>query len=109
MHEADLRLHLAKQTDLPIGLVDLRAFQAGKVRKNNFACRQMRRGAVLLDGLDAAMLQQAGEMVWNLERSQPLFTIGSSGLTAGLIAHWRNAGILAAEPTFATAGQPIRF
>src|ERR1700722_1118151 len=27
MHEADLRLHLAEQTDLPIGLVDLRAFQ----------------------------------------------------------------------------------
>src|SRR5271156_4371835 len=101
MHEADLRLHLAEQTDLSIGLVDLRAFQAGKVAE---AFRlQAAAGAVLLDGLDAAMLQQAGEMIWNLEK-RPVFTIGSSGLTAGLIAHWRNAGILTAEPTFTAAG-----
>jgi 3-oxoisoapionate kinase len=103
MHEADLRLHLAEQTDLSIGLVDLRAFQSGKVTEAFRLQAATGAGAVLLDGLDAAMLQQAGEMVWNLEK-QPLFTIGSSGLTAGLIAHWRNAGILTAEPPFATAG-----
>ncbi len=103
MHEADLRLHLAKQTDLSIGLIDLRAFQAGKVTEAFRLQADAGAGAVLLDGLDAAMLQQAGELVWNLEK-RPVFTIGSSGLTAGLIAHWRNAGILTAEPTFATAG-----
>jgi 3-oxoisoapionate kinase len=102
MHEADLRLHLAKQTDLPIGLVDLRAFQAGKVTEAFRLQAAAGAGAVLLDGLDAAMLQQAGEMVWNLEK-QPIFTIGSSGLTAGLIAHWRSTGVLAAEATFAAA------
>jgi 3-oxoisoapionate kinase len=103
MHEGDLRLHLAEQTNLSIGLVDLRAFQAGKVAEE--FRRQADAGAVLLDGLDAAMLQQAGEMVWDLRKdAQPLFTIGSSGFTAGLIAHWRSTGIVAAEPTFATAG-----
>lgn len=102
MHEADLRLHLAEQTDLSIGLVDLRAFQAGKVAEEFRRQAEAGAAAVLLDGLDAAMLQQAGEMIWNLEK-RPQFTIGSSGLTAGLIAHWRSTGILAAEATFATA------
>jgi len=104
MDEADLRLHLAKQTNLAIGLVDLRAFQAGNAQEQ---FRQQAGGgaaAVLLDGVDAAMLQRAGELIWGLTRaSRPLFTIGSSGVTASLISHWRNAGIIAAEPPSVTA------
>ena len=64
MDEADLRLHLAKQTNLAVGLVDLRAFQAGKAEEQ---FRQQAKGgaaAVLLDGVDAAMLQQAGALIW---------------------------------------------
>ena len=104
MHEADLRLHLAGQTNLAVGLVDLRAFQAGKVQEQFRLQADGGAAAVLLDGLDAAMLQQAGQLVWNLKKaSQPLFTIGSSGVTASLIAHWRSAGIIAAEPPSVTA------
>jgi uncharacterized protein YgbK (DUF1537 family) len=98
MDEADLRLHLAKQTNLAIGLVDLRAFQSG-VAEEQF--RQRTEGgttALFLDGIDAAMLQQAGELIWGLTKvSQPLFTIGSSGVTASLIAHWRSTGVIADE------------
>ena len=96
MHEADLRLHLSSQTDLPIGLVDLRAFQTHQAREEFL--RQASNGAtaVLLDGIDVAMPQQAGGLVWDLkEDSQPVFTIGSSGLTAGLVAHWRSTGLIA--------------
>jgi uncharacterized protein YgbK (DUF1537 family) len=36
--------------------------------------------------------------------TQPVFTIGSSGLTAGLVAHWRSTGVLAgAQPTVTAA------
>jgi uncharacterized protein YgbK (DUF1537 family) len=97
MHEADLRLHLSQQTDLPIGLVDLRAFEAHEVQEE--FRRQAGDGAagVLLDGIDGAMLQQAGQLLWELkESSKPLFTIGSSGLTASLVAHWRSTGVIAA-------------
>jgi 3-oxoisoapionate kinase len=97
MHEADLRIHLAGQTNLPVGLVDLRAFQAGKVGEQFRRLVEMGAAAVLLDGIDDGMLEQAGEMIWGLKRGS-LFTIGSSGLTASLIAHWRNAGMIAAEP-----------
>ncbi len=99
MHEADLRLHLAKQTNLAVGLVDLRAFQNGDAQDQ---FRQLAEGgaaAVLLDGVDAAMLQQAGELIW---AAQPLFTIGSSGVTASLIAHWRSAGMIPSEPPTVT-------
>jgi uncharacterized protein YgbK (DUF1537 family) len=104
MHEADLRLHLAKQTNLAVGLVDLRAFQSGDAEQQ---FRQQAEGgaaAVLLDGVNAAMLQQAGELIWGLRKaSQPLFTIGSSGVTASLIAHWRSAGVIGSAPPTVTA------
>ena len=104
MDEADLRLHLAKQTNLAVGLVDLRAFQAGKAQEQFRLQAEGGAAAVLLDGVDAAMLQQAGQLIWELaEVSRPLFTVGSSGVTASLIAHWRSAGVIAAEPPSVTA------
>jgi uncharacterized protein YgbK (DUF1537 family) len=43
--------------------------------------------------------------VWDLgEDTQPVFIIGSSGLTAGLVAHWRSTGVLAqAQPPVTAA------
>ena len=98
MHEADLRLHLAGQTQLAVGLVDLCAFQAGVVREQFRLQAEGGAAAVLLDGLDDGMLEQAGQLMWELTQdSRPLFTIGSSGVTASLMAYWRSAGIIAAE------------
>lgn len=109
MNEADLRVHLSQQTGLPIGLVDLRAFQAHKAGEQFHRQAGSGAAAVLLDGIDAAMLEQAGGLLWDLkENTQPLFTIGSSGLTASLIAHWRSAGIIAAaDPPVATAADRL--
>jgi uncharacterized protein YgbK (DUF1537 family) len=109
MHEADLRLHLSSQTDLPIGLVDLRAFQTHQAREDFRRQASSGAAAVLLDGIDVAMLQQAGGLVWDLgEDTQPVFTIGSSGLTAGLVAHWRSMGVLALAQTPVTAAATDR-
>jgi uncharacterized protein YgbK (DUF1537 family) len=109
MHEADLRLHLSHQTDLPIGLVDLRAFERRKVAEQFRRQAGSGAAAVLLDGIDVAMLQQAGELFWDLKESaQPLFTIGSSGLTASLVAHWRKTGTIAATHPSVTASATDR-
>jgi 3-oxoisoapionate kinase len=55
--------------------------------------------AALLDGIDVAMLEQAGHLIWSLRRpSQPVFTIGSSGVTASLIAYWRKTGMIPEKP-----------
>jgi uncharacterized protein YgbK (DUF1537 family) len=104
MDEADLRLHLAKQSNLAIGLVDLRAFQSDHAREQFRLQADGGAQAVLLDGVDAAMLQQAGQLLCELaEASRPLFTVGSSGVTASLIAHWRKVGVIAAEVQSVTA------
>jgi uncharacterized protein YgbK (DUF1537 family) len=104
MDEADLRLHLARQTNLAIGLVDLRAFQSGNAREQFRLQADGGAAAVLLDGVDAVMLQEAGQVIWGLaEASRPLFTVGSSGVTASLIAHWRSTGVIAAEPPSVTS------
>jgi len=104
MHEGDLRLHLASQTKLNIGLVDLRAFQTSKVEEQFRARRESGAAAVLLDGLDTAMLEQAGKLIWGLaEESRPVFTIGSSGVTASLMAHWRSTGLIPARSAPVTA------
>jgi 3-oxoisoapionate kinase len=104
MDEADLRLHLARQTNLAIGLVDLRAFQSGNAREQFRLQADGGAAAVLLDGVDAVMLQETGQVIWGLaEASRPLFTVGSSGVTASLIAHWRSTGVIAAEPPSVTS------
>ena len=105
MHEADLRLHLSHQTDLPIGLVDLRAFETRTVVEQFRRQAGSGAAAVFLDGIDVAMLEQAGELFWDLrENAQPLFTIGSSGLTASLVAQWRKRGMIAAtHPSVTTS------
>jgi uncharacterized protein YgbK (DUF1537 family) len=104
MDEADLRLHLAKQTNLGVGLVDVRAFQAGNAREQFRLQADGGAAAVLLDGVDAAMLQQAGQVICELaDESRPLFTVGSSGVTASLIAHWRSTGVIAADPASVTS------
>jgi 3-oxoisoapionate kinase len=104
MHEADLRRHLALQTNLPIGLVDLRAFQ------NHSAAEQFRQqqesgaATILLDGLDTPMLEQAGRLIWELRQpAQPVFTVGSSGVTASLMAHWRTSGLISSWTPSVTA------
>jgi uncharacterized protein YgbK (DUF1537 family) len=109
MLEADLRLHLSSQTDLPIGLVDLRAFQTHQDREDFRRQASSGAAAILLDGIDVAMLQEAGGLVWELgEDTQPVFTIGSSGLTAGLVAHWRSTGVLASAQPPVTAAATDR-
>jgi uncharacterized protein YgbK (DUF1537 family) len=109
MHEADLRLHLSQQTDLPLGLVDLRAFQDHKVAEGFRLQADNGAAAVFLDGVDVAMLQQAGHLLWELkEDSPPLFTIGSSGLTASLVAHWRSIGMITAPDAPVTAAATDR-
>jgi len=83
MLEADLRRHLALQTELPISLVDLRDLTLGD-----------RTGAVLFDTYDEASLMAVGELIWERAQQEPLFAVGSSGLTESLIPAWQRDGLI---------------
>jgi 3-oxoisoapionate kinase len=93
MAEADLRRHLRKQSRLRVGLVDLEAFALRRVdahfrRQGNDA------QAVLFDGFNDSMLSDTARVLFERAARRPLFAVGSSGLTHGLVLHWRALGIV---------------
>jgi uncharacterized protein YgbK (DUF1537 family) len=96
MTEADLRLHLACQTRLSMGLIDLRAFQSQTAQQRWQNELDARAGAVVFDGFSDAMLEETARILWERAAERPVFAVGSSGLTHGLLHHWRSAGLIEA-------------
>ena len=84
MTEADLALHLAAQTDLPVGLLDLDALSGGVPEAD-------RRGIVLIDAQREADMAPAGRV---LAEEGARLVLGSQGVEMALIAHWREVGAL---------------
>lgn len=88
MHEADLRVHLAAQTDLPVGLLDLDALPGGVPAAD-------RRGIVLIDAQREADMRAAGRAI---AEGGARLVLGSQGVEIALIADWRASGMLGAPP-----------
>lgn len=93
MDEADLALHLSRQTQKKIGLVDFVAMKRGDA--DTRLASELQEGAevVSLDVLDPETLAEAGRLIWQLG-PHPTFAVGSQGLEASLVAHWRATGLL---------------
>ena len=125
MYEADLRRHLAAQTALRVGLVDLTAFVQGRTREALAECLARGDAAVLFDGVSESELEETGRLLWECaergreaeqrgkeaeqrgkEAERPLFCAGSSGLTYSLLSAWRRAGVIAGEPA-ASQAEPV--
>jgi uncharacterized protein YgbK (DUF1537 family) len=99
MHEADLRLHLARQTPLRVGLIDLPTLRSGRGAEALSARLTAGDDAVLFDGAELEDTQQTGRILWERACREPLFAVGSSGLTYGLAATWKAAGMPTAPAT----------
>ncbi len=102
MREADLRRHLALQTEARIELIDLTQLSAGQGDARREALAGDDKPVVLLDVIDDATLAEAGRLIWQ-GRGQGLFTASSSGLQYALAAHWRACGLLPAQPSLPKA------
>jgi 3-oxoisoapionate kinase len=98
MDEADVRLHLGRQTEKPIGLVDLVALKAGLAAERLEAERAAGARIVALDVVDEETLVAVGRLVWAAAARSPLFAIGSQGLEYALVAAWAAAGIAPPSP-----------
>ncbi|HEV7322219.1 MAG TPA: four-carbon acid sugar kinase family protein [Ensifer sp.] len=96
MDEANLLLHLARQTALSSALVDLVAL-CGEVQP-------VEADVLLLDVLDDQTQVAAGALLWNDLRRQSRFVCGSSGVEYALIPSWRRLGLVDDKRTFAPAG-----
>jgi uncharacterized protein YgbK (DUF1537 family) len=97
MDEADVRLHLARQTALPSGLIDLVALKGGAGEARLAALREGGTRIVAIDVIDEETLAEAGRLIWE-QRGARLLAVGSQGVEYALVAHWRRAGMLAQAP-----------
>ena len=93
MDEADVRLHVGKQTSRAIGLIDFVAMKGGAGLERFDAELGRGRSLLALDIVDDETLRWAGELMWR-RRNRSLFAIGSQGVEYALVAHWRAEGWL---------------
>jgi uncharacterized protein YgbK (DUF1537 family) len=94
MDEADLRLHLARQTARPIELVDVLTLDDDPTDLFNRLAACADGSAVLFDTLTNQHLATIGAALVELQRreAQPMFVAGSSGIEAALVSRWRQLG-----------------
>lgn len=90
MDESDLRLHLARQTSMPVELVDALQLEQGFDQEADW---QQKQGACLFDALYPRHLSLVGQVL-NDWISQPptKFLVGSSGIEYALTAFWQESG-----------------
>jgi uncharacterized protein YgbK (DUF1537 family) len=92
MTEADLRLHLAKQTEKNIALFDiLKIMLLGKqARAELNKILQKKPDIVLFDALSMEHLLSVGKLIDRFATNKkPLFSIGSSGIETALASLWK--------------------
>lgn len=91
MDEADVRLHLAKQTEKSIGLIDLSQLSDAVDRIDGLIGEGNQ--IVLFDTVSDEDLQKVGKAIWE-NREKGMFLAGSSGGEYALAAYWREIGEL---------------
>lgn len=96
MHEADLRVHLSRQTSASIALMSVPelAGDDAQVEARLAARLQGKPGMLLYDMLDDNHLRTVGRLLWQQGQRTPHFVIGSSGVEYALTAHWRSSGLI---------------
>ena len=103
MREAQLSIHLAAQTSLPVAELHLPALD----RYPELALEH--RGPIVLDCVEQQALIRVGQLIWPSEAERPLFAVGSGGLSYALGAVFaedrgRRADLKAVEAVLAVSG-----
>jgi uncharacterized protein YgbK (DUF1537 family) len=108
MDEADLRLHLGKQTERSIALVDLLHLAWPQAELDAYLDQLVADGAqiIIFDTVDQAHLAAIGRLIWQRRGEQPVFIVASSGVEYALVAHWQQTG-LAHKPPPPTPPGPV--
>ena len=104
MHEADLRVHLSRQTQATIGLMSLPELAGDPSSVDASHARKLasKPDLLLYDCADEQNLRTVGRLIWEQARHAQHFAIGSSGVEYALSAHWRESGVIpATRATFA--------
>lgn len=82
MHEADLRRHLAQQTDLPIALCDVVALRSGAACLEQVLAQAA--AATVFDAVEPDDLVTLAQAVDSAARRRTVFALASHGFAAGM-------------------------
>ena len=94
MDEADLMLHLGKQTLYPTALIDLEALWTDPTKALNEALSSGAR-IISIDSMEPSSEASAGRLIWE-NRDRLGFTVGSQGVEYALVRYWQETGVLPA-------------
>jgi 3-oxoisoapionate kinase len=100
MTEADLKVHLSKQTARPIELIDVVALNSGDdAVRDKLQQIQGQGSVVLFDTLTTEHLETIGQMICEAQEGErkPLFVAGSSAIDYALVKHWQATGVAPAR------------
>lgn len=103
MGEADLLEHLAGQTDLKTGLIDLEDLWTDPTAKLDTLVDQGAR-ILSIDCMEARSEEAAGQLIWENRGRMP-FVLGSQGVEFALVRHWQNIRLIAPAPAPTSAGK----
>jgi uncharacterized protein YgbK (DUF1537 family) len=108
MDEADLALHLGRQTSLPVSLADLVTVAAADADQRVDELAAKAAGIMLMD-VDSPETQAAvGKQLWRFRVNDGFFVAGSSGVEYALLSAWRDEGLIGERPDFALPGKVER-
>ncbi|MFD0990965.1 four-carbon acid sugar kinase family protein [Mariniflexile jejuense] len=96
-HESDLRVHLSKQTNLPMSLIDLVDLNKdiSEIKEKLSAEINSGNKIVFFDAMYENQMQTIGNIIDNeVDEKTPLFSVGSSGIEKALGDFWATKGIL---------------
>nr|WP_294905594.1 four-carbon acid sugar kinase family protein [uncultured Lacibacter sp.] len=88
--ESDLRLHIGKQTEKKIGLIDIKQIEQPI---EQWTASLKDEEVVLVDVMDETQLEKIGEWMQELD-DKTLFSVGGSGVEAALGNYWNKTGLL---------------
>ncbi len=112
MTEADLRMHLAKQTRKNIALFDILKVMLPE-NESRAALKKIladKPDMILFDALCADQLKHIGGLIDSFAaRKHPLFSVGSSGIEMALGAFWKSEGRVPRVPNFEARDLPTSF
>lgn len=93
MTESDVGRHLAQQTDIPVGLIDLEVLESPE--KIIQLLQDADKSIISIDTIAESDLTRAGQLIWE-NCGKGLFVVGSQGIEYALVNYWREIGYLAA-------------
>ncbi|WP_418262463.1 four-carbon acid sugar kinase family protein [Flavobacterium faecale] len=92
--EGDLRVHLAKQTNKSIALVNITQIEKGKEAILTSVSENKETDILFFDAVNTTHLQNIGSVFNELAKEKTLFSVGSSGIEMALGLDWKQKGTL---------------